>query len=178
MDSALIAGGVVGLALLTTFAVLLRSLVSTQSVETDIESSVLPDVRMDRYKSMAGLLSEEDMEFLKRQPGFTPAMGRRFRAERRQVMRAYLKSLQTDFATLHLAASQLLMVAPVDQPQLAHELMKQRWIFTRELALAHCNLTLDAMGMGTVRIDSLVSNLAKVQQHYSNLSNAIVMNAA
>lgn len=175
MDSALIASGVVGIVLLTTFALLLRSLVSTQPVDSEFG---IPEVRVEKYRSMANLLSSEDLEFLERQAGYTPAMGRRFRSERRQVMRTYLKAMGNDFAALHTAASRLLMVAPVDQPDLAQELMKQRWIFTKELTFAHCNLYLDAMGMGTVRVDSLVTNLTKVQQHYSNLSNAVVMNAA
>lgn len=176
MDSTLVMGGVAGVVLLTTFALLLRSFISTPKV--DDFDSVLPEVCVDKYKSMAGLFSSEDLEFLKSQPGFTPAMGRRFRSQRRQVMRSYLKGLKQDFTKLHVAAGHLLMIAPVDQSELAHELMLQRWLFTKELAIAHCNLCLDTFGLGNVQVNSLVANLSKVQNHYSNLSNAVVMNAA
>lgn len=176
MNSALMTGAVVGVGLLVTFAIILRSLVATRQ---DVDgSSVLSEVRVEKYRPMARLLSAEDLEFLKRQAGYTPEIGRRYRVERRRVMRAYLKALSADFATLHAAASHLLMVAPVDQPALANELMKQRWLFTRGMALAHLNLCLDAVGVGQVQVGSLVESLSSVQRQYSSLSEAVVLSSA
>lgn len=177
MNSALLAGGFAGIVLIAAFAVLLRSLISTRGERFDV-SSALPEVRVDKYKAMGCLLSSEDLDFLRCQSGYTPALGRRYKAERRRVMRAYLKALSTDFQILHSAAGQLLMVAPVDQPALASELMKQRWLFTRGLALAQVGLCLDAMGVGNVQVTSLVDSLSAVQRQYSSLSDAILLGSA
>ena len=96
MNPALIAGSVVGVVLLAAFVVLLRSLISTRDVESDT-ASALPEVRAEKYRPMVRLLSNEDLEFLRSQAGYTPEMGRRLRKERRRVMRSYLSALKCDF---------------------------------------------------------------------------------
>src|SRR6266576_2563782 len=62
---------------------------------------------LDRYQPMGRLLGDEDMLFLKSQPGYRPAMGARWERERRQIFRSYLRELKSDFRHLHAQAREL-----------------------------------------------------------------------
>ncbi|MCZ2077625.1 MAG: hypothetical protein LC130_21800 [Bryobacterales bacterium] len=94
-----------------------------------------------RYRPMERLLNEGDYVFLESQPGFHPKIARRLRAERRTILRKYLRMLRRDFDRLYAAAKLILVYSESDRPELARELLKQRIVFvammTRiELSLA------------------------------------------
>src|SRR5262245_48047902 len=110
-------GGAAALLLLAAFAFTIRSMMTSRA-EGDHATSALSDVRVERYRPIARLMSTEDIEFLRSQPGFEPSMERRFRAERRAVMRQYLREMERDFQAIYRGATHLLMLAPIDQPEL------------------------------------------------------------
>ena len=45
----------------------------------------------ERYRPMLRLLSDDDVAFLRAQPGFRPSMAAKLRAQRCQILKAYLK---------------------------------------------------------------------------------------
>ena len=53
----------------------------------------IDDLSVERYRPMLRLLDERDIEFLRSQPGFTPRMAARLRAQRTQIFRGYLRNL-------------------------------------------------------------------------------------
>ncbi len=77
------------------------------------------------YQPMERLLRNDDIVFLRAQPGFDPSMEGRLRAQRRAAFRVYLRHLQTDFARLHRTARFLVAHGAVDRPDLASALIRQ-----------------------------------------------------
>src|ERR1700722_19821683 len=59
---------------------------------------------LDRYQAMSGLLADDDLVFLQAQAGYRPAMGARWKRERRRLFRRYLRELQSDFRRLDVQA--------------------------------------------------------------------------
>jgi hypothetical protein len=171
MNPALLAGGFVAVVLLAAFVIVLRSLAGHRAA-APATSSALPEVRVGRYRPMVRLLSSDDLAFLQTQVGYTPELGQKLMRERRRLMRAYLRALSTDFRAIYGAANDLLLSAPTDQPELAAELTKQRILFTKGIALAHCNLCLNYFGIGQVSVGSLVDSLSLVERRFNTLADA------
>ncbi len=168
-NPSLLAGGAVTVVLLGAFLFVLRSLVFSRKDRP--AGFVLPDVRTERYRPMVRLLSQDDLAFLKDQAGYTPELGRRLMEERRRLMKAYLRALDNDFQAIYSAATQLLVLAPTDQPELAAELSRQRVEFFKGMFMARLNLRLNAFGIGEVRVASLVSALQVVEGQFNHLTN-------
>ena len=57
----------------------------------------LAELSVDRYRPMLRLLNDDDLRFLRVQPGFTPDMARSYARQRCKIFRGYLKCLETDF---------------------------------------------------------------------------------
>lgn len=177
MSFELWAGGFAGLLLLAAFAFTLRSLLSSRR-DGEQTASALSEVRVDKYRPVARLMSSEDIDFLRSQPGYQPSIEKRMRAERRHLMREYLREMETDFSAIYRAATDLLMLAPADQPELASNLVRQRWAFTRQLMVVRCGLYLDAVGIGSVEVGSLLDAFSNVQRQFSALSELSVAASA
>lgn len=118
---------------------------------------------VEKYRPMERLLAEEDFAFLARQPGFTPRLARRLRAEHRRVFRGYLRSLRRDFNRLYTATKLLLLDSAHDRPDLALTLLKQRLTFELALAAVHGRLALQTLGLGTVDVRGLVGALENMR---------------
>src|SRR3982074_1379023 len=91
-------GSVAGLFLLLFRLALRRRRHATWQVEEKAEFS------LDRYQPMGRLLGDEDLLFLKSQPGYRPEIGARWKRQRRQIFRFYLNELKGDFRHLHAQA--------------------------------------------------------------------------
>jgi hypothetical protein len=123
-----------------------------------------------RYLPMVRLLGTEDLAFLRAQPGFTPARGRRFRAERRTVFRKYLRSLARDFERLHRAARMLMLSAPEDRPEYAVALLRQRIRFERTMMRVRWQLLLNWIGGAAVDARRLVDALEAMNAQVRTLA--------
>jgi hypothetical protein len=121
---------------------------------------------------MVRLLSADDLSFLRTQAGYTPELGQKLMRERRRLMRAYLRALSADFRAIYAAANDLLLSAPTDQPELAAELTRQRILFSKGMAVAHCNLYLNYFGMGEVNVNGLVTSFSLVERRFNSLADA------
>jgi hypothetical protein len=107
---------------------------------------------MDRYQPMAGLLADDDLVFLRAQPGYRAEMGTRWKRERRRLFRLYLHELKSDFRRLHAQARELVAQSGAESAGLAEVLMKQQMIFLRATTALEFRLALQALGIGKVDV--------------------------
>ena len=111
---------------------------------------------LDRYQPMGRLLAEEDLVFLKSQPGFRAEMGARWKRERRRIFRLYLAELKADFRGLHAHARELVAASGADSAPLLEVLMKQQFTFMMATTALEFRLALQWIGIGRVDITPLI----------------------
>ena len=131
-----------------------------------------------RFRPMERLFSEEDYRFLAAQPGYSPRISKRLRAERRRIFRHYLRCLSRDFQRLHTAARFLLLHSPVDRPDLVTALFRQRLVFQYAMLAMHWRLTLQVLGLGSVDVRGLVAALEGMGDQFRQLAAATQRSAA
>ncbi|MCX6592968.1 MAG: hypothetical protein NTZ56_15725 [Acidobacteria bacterium] len=139
-----------GAILLLVFVFVIRSVASSPLDGTAHRPGVA-ELSADKYRPLARLFSADDELFLRSQRGFQPAMLAELRSSRRRVAREYLAALKVDFLTLHRLSTQLLALAPADQPELASRLASMKLEFYWGLSLAHTSLVLHALGVDQIR---------------------------
>jgi hypothetical protein len=155
--SALLSLVPIGLALLFLY----RTLSLRQQGEISFDRCLaLPP---EKYRVMERLLHESDFRFLATQPGFSPQMGRRFRAQRRRIFRSYLRNLRKDFGVMSLAVQALILHAGEDRGDLAVALMRQRLVFMLGMLAIEARLLLHAVGVGAVDVGDMVESFQAMQ---------------
>ena len=112
---------------------------------------------VDRYRPMLRLLDQRDLEFLKSQPGFRPAMAGRLRRQRCEIFQGYLRNLCSDFQRTCAALKIIMVRAEKDRPDLASHLMKAQATFAFALFRVQCRLALYRMGLSSVDVMPLVA---------------------
>jgi hypothetical protein len=115
-------------------AVLQRS--STRALDWNAELEV------DRYRPMLRLLGDEDLRFLRAQPGATPVMVARLQQRRCQLFRAYLRSLEHDFRQASHALILVLIQSQIDRPDLIPALIGSQVKFALGVFQLRCRLLL------------------------------------
>jgi len=143
-------GSVAGLLLLLFWLASRRRRVASWYLEEKAAFS------MDRYQPMGRLLGDEDLLFLKSQPGYRPTMGARWERERRQIFRSYLRELKNDFRHLHAQARELVANSGADSAGLVETLMKQQMAFFRVTTALECRLVLQRVGLGKADVAPLM----------------------
>jgi hypothetical protein len=113
-----------------------------------------------RYEPMARLLENDDLLFLKSQPGFRPEMGKKFNRERRRIFRMYLRDLSNDFYRLHAHARAVAASLPADHAPLLGMLIRQQLRFWYEMAAIEMRLSL---GVSSINVRGLVDAIAGMQ---------------
>lgn len=116
----------------------------------------IEELSTQRYQPMLRLLGEEELSFVRRQPGFTPRMEAQFRRQRCEVFRGYLSSLSSDFNRVSIALKLLMVQASTDRPDLAAVLVRTQIEFTFALMVAHFHALLYSFGYGTVNASQLL----------------------
>lgn len=160
-----------GLALLGITGVF-RYMVSTRAVRRRAANhpvDIFSDISAKKYSPMCNLLDEAEFEYLSAQPGFTCDLGRRFRAERRRLFRAYLRALQRDFDRLYTAANAVMLFSSEDRPDLAKALFQRRLAFSWALLRVEARLLLHRFGIGTVPVSDLIGTLTALQTQVRHL---------
>lgn len=161
------------LLLAVAFVVLFRRLLRPcDSRSAEEEADWWADFSLEKYRPMERLFCPQDYEFLASQPGFTPALARRLRAERRRVFRRYLRCLRRDFDRLYAAAKQLLLYSTEDRPDLAKALFRQWLLFRYALLAVHLRLALQTLGLGSVDARGLIGALEAVRDQLRMLAAA------
>lgn len=115
------------------------------------------DFSLDCYQPMSRLLAEDDFQFLKSQPAYRAAMGRRWKRERLRVFRLYLGELKTDFRHLHAQARELVAHSESDSADLMNVLMKQQITFVRATTALEFRLLLHQIGIGKIDVAPLMT---------------------
>jgi hypothetical protein len=144
-----------GLALAAVVAVLARRLACT-ATSLPLTAEWIDELSIERYRPMMHLLDAGDVEFLRSQPGFTPAMAAKLRAERCQVFRGYLRCLRADFQRVCAALKLLMVHSRYDRPDLASVLIHQQVMFEYGMVLVGFRLFLYRWGVCGVDVTDVV----------------------
>jgi hypothetical protein len=131
------------------------------------------DFSVAKYRPMERLLLQDDLEFLAAQPGSNREIVRRLRAERRRIFRRYLRALSRDFDRLLWAAKAMVLHSAEDRPDLAQALVRQTLMFDYALAVVHCRLVLQGLGIGTVDVRPLVGALEAMRLQFSSVAQCV-----
>ena len=116
----------------------------------------LNELSVGRYRPMLHLLDEGDLQLLSRQPGFSPRMVRKLRAQRCQIVRGYLRSMQVDFGRICTALKMILVQSQQDRPDLASALLQSQITFTFGMVAVQFRLLLYRWGLGRAEVTSLL----------------------
>lgn len=150
MDGVVVIVASVSVVLASMSYFLLRRLTEPGVGQEDIQR--IEGFSVSSYGPMYRLLEEEDVEFLRSQPGYEPGLERKLRKQRVRIFRGYLRSLGRDFNALHRAARTLVAHAPEDQPELASQLFRQGLTFWSRMAMVQVEVVLYAWNLqSTVR---------------------------
>ena len=136
--------------------VLTRMILRRRRPSASLVSDEAADFCLDRYQPMGRLMAEEDLVFLKSQPGYRPEMGRRWKQERRRLFRSYLSELKADFRKLHAQARELVASSEADSAGLVQVLMKQQVTFLMATTALELRLALQRAGIGKVDVTPLI----------------------
>jgi hypothetical protein len=132
-----------------------------------VEAEWLDGFSLESYAPMRRLLDQSDFEFLRKQPGFRPALAKRLQAERRKAFIDYLWLMIGDFNQLLRIGRLILVRSNVDRPEFARALGRQRNKFYFTVCTIRCKLALAPLGLrvnGPELLDSLGSMLQQVRE--------------
>lgn len=152
---------VIGIAILTCIAlaaglILMVRRLACPRVALPATLDWIEELSTERYQPMLRLLGEEELRFIRQQPGFSPRMEAQFRRQRCDVFRGYLRSLSSDFNRVSVALKLLMVQASTDRPDLAAALVRTRIAFTCSLMAAHFHVVLYSFGLGSVNASQLL----------------------
>src|SRR5262249_826354 len=139
--TALLAFAPIGLALLFLY----RALALRPDGEAALEKSLVLSV--EKYHPMDRLLRAAHVNFLSAQPGYSRALGRRFRRERRRIFRGYLRAIKLDFSRISTALNLVVVNAAEDRADLAAGLIRQRFLFAVGMLAVEGRLLLHTAGL-------------------------------
>jgi len=141
--------------LISVLAFLVRK-VGSSGRGLPITSEWIDDLSLERYRPMLRILDGDDIAFLRSQPGFTPGMARKLRAQRAQIFRGYLRSLETDFGRVCSAIKLVVVQSQYDRPDLAETLLRQQVMFACAVLSVRFHVVLYSMGVSDVKVSNLV----------------------
>jgi hypothetical protein len=144
------------LALLAALLLMVRG-ASSASPGLPVTAEWIDELSPERYRPMMRLLDDRDVEFLRSQPGFTPKMATKMRAQRVQIFRGYLRTLDIDFQRVCTAVKILTVQSQRDRPDLAIILLRQKLAFSLCLVYAEMRLVLYRYGLGGMNAAVLVN---------------------
>jgi hypothetical protein len=124
------------------------------------------------YHPMEGLLADEDFTFLCRQPGFDLSLYRKLRRERLRIFRQYLVRLIADFNRLHLVTRLLIAQSSEDRSDLVSKLIWLKVRFSVSLVRAEASYVLCRLGLSSLAVRALITQLEEMHAQLSSLSAA------
>jgi hypothetical protein len=132
----------------------------------EIPQEWLEEFTPSSYYPMRRLLSDEDFEFLARQPGFDLSLYRKLRRERLLIFRQYLRRLIVDFNRLYTVTRTLISHQEEDHSELAVKLMKLRVRFMFSVLSAECSYLLCCMGVKTIVATAMLARLEEMSAEF------------
>src|SRR5580704_18686856 len=152
--------------LAAAFAFVIHRLASRVDPETGA-AEWLNGFSLESYAPMWRLLDQSDIEFLRKQPGFRPALAKRLQAERRAAFIDYLWLMTADFNQLLKIGRLMLVSSSVDRPEFARALGRHRNRFYLTVCAIRCKLALAPFGIqveGPELLNSLTGVLQQVRE--------------
>lgn len=143
-----------------------------------VTSEWIDDLSLDRYRPMLRMLDGDDIAFLRSQPGFTPDMAKKLRAQRTQIFRGYLRSLETDFGRVCAAIKLVMLQSSYDRPELAETLLRQQVTFACAMLSVRVHLVLYSLGVCSVEVSKLVKLFDSMRIELRNMVPAAGQMAA
>jgi hypothetical protein len=143
------------LALAFVLAYLIRK-VGFGSNGLPVTSEWIDDLSLDRYRPMVHMLDGGDIAFLRSQPGFTPDMAKKLRAQRTQIFAGYLRNLEIDFGRVCSAIKVIMLQSKHDRPELAEALVREQVTFACAMLSVRVRVFLYSRGVGGVEVSKLV----------------------
>lgn len=129
----------------------------------------LNDFSMEAYAPMSALFDRADFDFLSRQPGYRPEIGRRLLAERRRVFRGYLGLLTRDFNQLMALAKLAMVFSDEDRPEFGSALWRQQVGFYCAVSAAWCRVQVFSPRGTTLDVRKLLSPLERLCDQVQSL---------
>lgn len=129
---------------------------------TEISPEWLAGFSIASYRSMEGLLNDDDFSFLSQQPGFDLSLHRKLRRERLHIFHLYLHRMIADFNRLHLAARMILASSNQDQSAVLKRLIALRLRFAVSVVQAEFNYHLCRFGLRSLPARHLIVHLEKL----------------
>jgi hypothetical protein len=150
--------------------VLTRMILRRRRNSATLDSDEATGFSLDRYEPMGRLMAEEDLVFLKSQPGYRAEIGERWKRERRRIFRLYLAELKADFRRLHAHARELVAGSGADSGPLVEVLMKQQVTFLMATTALEFRLALQQIGIGKVDITPLIQLVEAMRMDLAQLT--------
>ncbi|HLK62028.1 MAG TPA: hypothetical protein VKU19_01215 [Bryobacteraceae bacterium] len=159
---------VIGISVITCLAIamalpLLLRKVPVHFSSLPLTTEWIDELSIERYRPMLRLLDAADLEFLRTQPGFSPKMERKLRAQRCQIFRGYLRCLRGDFERICTTIKVLMLQSRNDRPDLAAALVRHQVTFALGMASVEVRLLLYRWGLGAVDVAVLVRVFEQVR---------------
>ncbi len=130
------------------------------SREIEPTSDWLNRYDFSRYSALASLLQPQDFEFLRTQPGYTPELSARLKADRLKIAECYLSQLERDVRLLLNFANHALALSGEDRDGLSAFLLKQEVSFAANLTLLRAEIALMKLGLlHQISFDGLLESL-------------------
>jgi len=136
-------------------AIVFRKLHSS-GTSLPVTAEWIDGLSLESYRPMVRLLDDQDIQFLRAQPGFTPAMAAKHRIQRSRIFRAYLDRLSGDFGRVSTALKLIMLHSGLDRPDLASVLLHHQLMFATGMICIQIRLFFYRWGIGTVDAASLV----------------------
>ena len=162
--------------LLAVFALLFARLASRSDAQQS-KADWLDTFSLKRYAPMERLLDKADLAFLESQPGYRPEIGKRLMAERRGILRAYLRQLVRDFNQLIGIGKLAVVYSKEDQQEFARYLWRQQFRFYTQFCVLQIQLTLYPFGWPRVDARGMLASLGAMQTRIGQLASGAAATA-
>jgi hypothetical protein len=160
-----------GLVVLAAFGVLVRTLLITPR-GSEGAIAALSEVRLERYRPLARLLSVDDVHYLQVELAGSPQAVRRLISGRRKVALEYLRALEGDFHVLYAAATDMLVFASESESDLASRLAELRFRFQLNLLATRVGLFVPTGAK--VEIERLIGAMQTLQGEVGRLNDLAI----
>jgi hypothetical protein len=157
-----------GLVILAVFGILIRSVLVTRRNSGDAITA-LCEVRLERYRPLARLLSVDDVEYLRGELAVSPQAVRRLIQGRRKIALEYLRALEGDFHVLYAAATDMLVFAPESDSDLASRLAELRFRFQLNLLATRVGLFVPTGAK--IEVERLIGAMQTLQSEVGRLND-------
>ncbi len=129
----------------------------------------IDELSVERYRPMARLLDDGDLEYLRSQAGFTRGALRKIRRQRCRIFRGYLRCLQIDFGRVCAAIHLVILQSDENRIELAAALTLHQAMFAAGVAVVHCRLALYRWGVCGVDVAGLVKRFDRMRSELRTL---------